>query len=70
MHTTQAALDLHEDWVDLLVDCANAFNSVSRAAVIAQVLERFPELFALVWACYEIDLFLVYGVVDDVDAVV
>ena len=55
IHALWAALDLHPNWAVFQVDVANAFNSVSRAAVFRELeLAGGPlaQLIPFVWCFY------------------
>ena len=41
-HATRLALCAHPDWVTLQLDFSNAFNSISRALIRAQLVQHFP----------------------------
>jgi hypothetical protein len=43
-HAVRAALASNPEWVYCEIDSVNAFNSISRAAMAAAVLEHFPAL--------------------------
>ena len=45
-------LDLHPDWVVAGLDIKNAFNTVSRLALLEECRTRLPQLFPLARACY------------------
>ena len=47
-----AALKGVPNKVALKIDIDNAFNRVHRAAVLALVAEKFPQMYAFVWLCY------------------
>jgi hypothetical protein len=64
LHAIGAALDQHPEWVLLMVDYTNAFNTVSRTRFLEEVHRLFPELYPFVLSCYEMDPFMVYGVAD------
>ena len=55
VHSLRACVDRHwedDDFVVLKVDLRNAFNNVSRQAVLDQCHSHFPELFPWVSWCY------------------
>ena len=45
-------LELHPDWVVAGLDIRNAFNTVSRLAMLEECQAKLPQLFALARACY------------------
>jgi hypothetical protein len=46
VHSTRAHLECHPDWACVSIDCTNAFNALSRAAMMAAVRAHFPQLLA------------------------
>ena len=46
------ALDPHEDWVVLQIDVSNAFNSLSREALLMGCRKKSPGLFNWLSFCY------------------
>lgn len=46
-HLFQLTLETRPDWIVIKTDAHNAFNSVSRAEVLSQVANHFPELSTL-----------------------
>ena len=45
-------MELHPDWVVAGLDIRNAFNTVSRLAMLEECPAKLPQLFALARACY------------------
>ena len=44
-HHVQLLLDSHPEWIVLKTDVANAFNSLDRHQMLAEVAASFPDLF-------------------------
>ncbi|KAK3239415.1 hypothetical protein CYMTET_50662 [Cymbomonas tetramitiformis] len=55
LHTVQAALDRHLDWVCFKADAKNAFNAVHREAAFEAIKRDFPELWAWTDFCYGVE---------------
>ncbi|KAK3250613.1 hypothetical protein CYMTET_40017 [Cymbomonas tetramitiformis] len=55
VHTVQAALDRHPEWVCVKADARNAFNAVHREAMFEAIERDFPELWAWTDLCYGVD---------------
>ncbi|KAK3263561.1 hypothetical protein CYMTET_27644 [Cymbomonas tetramitiformis] len=55
VHTVQAALDRHPEWVYVKADARNAFNAVHREAMFEAIARDFPELWAWTDLCYGVD---------------
>ena len=55
VHQTRALMELHPDWVVVKVDAKNAFNTLSRRAMLSAVRRHFPSLAPFVDLCYEHD---------------
>ena len=55
VHQTRALLELNPDWVVVKVDAKNAFNTLSRRAMLAAVRRHFPNLTPFIDLCYEHD---------------
>eukprot|EP00854_Cymbomonas_tetramitiformis_P016090 gene16090-biopygen16593 len=55
VHTVQAALDRHPEWVCVKADAKNAFNAVHCEAMFAAVERDFPELWAWTDLCYGVE---------------
>ncbi|KAK3279602.1 hypothetical protein CYMTET_12520, partial [Cymbomonas tetramitiformis] len=55
VHTVQAALDQHPEWVCVKVDAKNAFTAVHREAVFEAIERDFPELWAWTNLCYGVE---------------
>lgn len=53
--------DESSDFVILKFDCGNAFNSIYRDALLAQVRQHFPELSKWVGTSFGCDSNLLYG---------
>ncbi|KAK3273248.1 hypothetical protein CYMTET_18494, partial [Cymbomonas tetramitiformis] len=51
VHTLQAALDRHPEWVCVKADAKNAFNAVYREAMFEAIERDFPELWAWTDRC-------------------
>ncbi|KAK3236141.1 hypothetical protein CYMTET_53701, partial [Cymbomonas tetramitiformis] len=51
VHTVQAALDRHPEWVCVKADARNAFNAVHREAMFEAIERDFPELWAWTDLC-------------------
>ena len=58
VHGIRQLLDDDPDNVVVSLDLSNAFNTVSRAAFMAQVETHFPELTSWIWRCYGAKQFL------------
>ena len=52
VHTVQATLDKNPGWVDVALDCKNAFNSITRSAFMRVIAERFPGLWDWAYTLY------------------
>jgi hypothetical protein len=48
----QATLDKNPGWVDVALDCKNAFNSITRSAFMRVIAERFPGLWDWAYTLY------------------
>ncbi|KAK3252909.1 hypothetical protein CYMTET_37815 [Cymbomonas tetramitiformis] len=55
VHTVQAALDRHPEWVRVKADAKNAFNAVHREAMFEAIERDFPELWAWTDLCYGVE---------------
>ncbi|KAK3242347.1 hypothetical protein CYMTET_47966 [Cymbomonas tetramitiformis] len=55
VHTVQAALDRHPEWVCVKADARNAFNAVHREAMFEAIERDFPELWAWTDLCYGVE---------------
>ena len=53
VHQTRVLLESHPDWVVVKVDAKNAFNTLSRRAIVASVRQHFPGLAPFTDLCYE-----------------
>ncbi|KAK3258495.1 hypothetical protein CYMTET_32472 [Cymbomonas tetramitiformis] len=52
VHTVQAPLDWHPEWVCVKADARNAFNALHREAMLEAIERDFPELWAWTDLCY------------------
>ena len=52
VHGVSLAMSAHEDWITLQLDIRNAFNSVSRHLILAQLQRHFPTLVPYFMARY------------------
>ena len=48
----EATLDKNPGWVDVALDCKNAFNSITRSAFMRVIAERFPGLWDWAYTLY------------------
>ncbi|KAK3278086.1 hypothetical protein CYMTET_13949 [Cymbomonas tetramitiformis] len=55
VHTVQAALDQHPEWVCVKVDAKNAFSAVHRETVFEAIERAFPESWAWTGLCYGVE---------------
>lgn len=53
VHASRLLLEIHPEWVLVKVDARNAFNCLSRVAMLAAVRRRFPHLLAYSKLCYD-----------------
>ncbi|KAK3256138.1 hypothetical protein CYMTET_34710 [Cymbomonas tetramitiformis] len=58
LHTIQAALDRHPEWVCVKADARNAFNAVHREAMFEAIKRDIPELWAWTDLCYRVEAYL------------
>ena len=52
VHTVQTVLDQHPGWVDVALDCKNAFNSILRRSFLRVVARQFPGLWDWAYTLY------------------
>lgn len=60
VHSLRTFLHLQRGEVLLKVDIKNAFNSVDRGAMLAQVKEKVPSIYKFLWQCYSQNSKLMY----------
>ena len=51
-HLIQLTVEKKPDWIVIKTDAKNAFNSVSRVAILTEVPNHFPEIYKFISKCY------------------
>ena len=69
VHGTRGLLADHPDWVAVSTDCRNAYNSVSRGAMLRQLFAQDPAVARFVMFFYGQDAELLYGADDGIETI-
>ena len=69
VHGVRGLLADHPDWVVVSTDCRNAYNSVSRGAMLRQLFVQDPAVARFVMFFYGQDAELLYGADDGIETI-
>jgi hypothetical protein len=60
VHSLRSYINAHPNDILLKVDVKNAFNSISRDALLTQVRKEIPNIYNFTWQCYSTSSELIY----------